>query len=773
MPKETDEKKIAAIHCALCGKPDVMMKRHFTPKDGEYLCSKHPTYEDNTPMNPDDALTEYKRLYPNMQTISPSALEAWRKKQEEKLTEESTKVAMSTTADKSDTKTTAAHSHHVGVTEYRTERVAVNEVLGLPTEHLCNALGKPIVTEVFINRPFPEFVPEVKESYVFNDIELIKDTLMMFTTGMPGYLWGHAGTGKAQPIDTIIPTPDGMKRFGDLRVGDKVFGSDGKPTSVVGIFPQGIKPMFRVIFRDGASTRACKEHLWTTLPTHEYKRGYKQKPMVRTTQEMLDAGIKHATGHKFKIPLVEAVEWPEKEHFIHPYILGVMIGDGGLLGTTPVISLGAGDLDIKSRVDSLLPEGIETGGVRVTSKNGRQFSITDNTIFHGNRIKKEIVRLGLNVYSGNKFIPEQYLFDSRENRLELLRGLMDTDGTCRSNRTGFSTTSRKLAEGIKFLVQSLGGTVIVKEYEKAKHKSGYYAEINVKTLFSPFHSTRKLVEWSPSKKNPPSRFITSIDADGEAECMCIKVAAEDSLYVTEEFIVTHNTTLPTQIAARLGRPLIRSQHTASTEESHITGQILAKDGRTYFEPGLLTLAMKHGFIYLADEYDFAYPQILSLYQPVLEGEPLILKEATPEWRKTTRHKHFAFVATGNTNGSGDETGLYQGTNQQNAANYSRFALVSKVEYMPEAQEILILVSHGIPEQMAKNLVKFAKRCRDAYEAHEVSQPIGPRELLNAGIVGVMRNDPVLGLQKSYINKLPSASAVATGEFAQRIFGKAA
>ncbi|WP_053067884.1 AAA family ATPase [Xenorhabdus khoisanae] len=428
MSKEADEKKIAAIHCALCGKPDVMMKRHFTPKDGVYLCSKHPINEDDTPMSPDDALAEYKRLYPNMQTISPSALDAWRKKQEEKLAEESTKVTMSTTTSESDAKITPIHGH-VGVTEYRTERVAINEVLGLPAERLCNALGKPIVTDVFINRPFPEFVPEAKDSYVFNDIELIKDVLMMFTTGMPGYLWGHAGTGKSS--------------------------------------------------------------------------------------------------------------------------------------------------------------------------------------------------------------------------------------------------------------------------------------------------------------------------------------------------------LPTQIAARLGRPLIRSQHTASTEESHITGQILAKDGRTYFEPGLLTLAMKHGFIYLADEYDFAYPQILSLYQPVLEGEPLILKEATPEWRKTTRHKHFAFVATGNTNGSGDETGLYQGTNQQNAANYSRFALVSKVEYMPEAQEITILVSHGIPEQMAKNLVKFAKRCRDAYESHEVSQPIGPRELLNAGIVGVMRNDPVLGLQKSYINKLPSASAVATCEFAQRIFGKTA
>ncbi|UNH40932.1 AAA family ATPase [Moellerella wisconsensis] len=233
---------------------------------------------------------------------------------------------------------------------------------------------------------------------------------------------------------------------------------------------------------------------------------------------------------------------------------------------------------------------------------------------------------------------------------------------------------------------------------------------------------------------------------------------------------TGKSSLPTQIAARLNRPIIRSQHTASTEESHITGQILAKDGRTYFEAGLLTLAMKHGWIYLADEYDFAYPQILSLYQPVLEGEPLVLKEATPEWRRTIKHKHFAFVATGNTNGSGDETGLYQGTNQQNAANFSRFAIVSKVEYMPIDQEKAILMSYDIPEGFANKLVQFAKRARDAYDSHEISQPIGPRELLNAGLVGVMRGDPLLGIKKAYINKLPSAAAAAVTEFAQRIFG---
>lgn len=232
---------------------------------------------------------------------------------------------------------------------------------------------------------------------------------------------------------------------------------------------------------------------------------------------------------------------------------------------------------------------------------------------------------------------------------------------------------------------------------------------------------------------------------------------------------TGKTSLPTQLCALMNRPVVRSQHTASTEEAHITGQILARDGSTYFEPGLLSLAMRNGWVYLADEYDFAFPQILGIYQPVLEGEPLVLKEATPEWRRVSPHKRFAFIGTGNTNGSGDETGLYQGTNLQNAANFSRFGIVSHVQYMSEQAEINMLVEFGINDEYAKKLVKFAKLIREGYDTHVISQPIGPRELLLSAKIGMMRADFSLGLSKAFINKLPSASASAATEIANRIF----
>lgn len=233
---------------------------------------------------------------------------------------------------------------------------------------------------------------------------------------------------------------------------------------------------------------------------------------------------------------------------------------------------------------------------------------------------------------------------------------------------------------------------------------------------------------------------------------------------------TGKSTLPTQICARLNRPIIRSQHTASTEESHICGQILVKSGATYFEPGLLASAMRNGWVYLADEYDFTYPQILGVYQPVLEGEPLIIKEATPEWRYVEPHKRFAFIGTGNTNGSGDETGLYQGTNIQNAANFSRFGIVSHVKYMSVEQERLMLEQMGLPKSHATMLVDFATRIRNGYEAGSISQPIGPRELRNAAMLGMAHHNFRKGVTKSFINKLPSTSALAATEMAQRVFG---
>lgn len=226
-----------------------------------------------------------------------------------------------------------------------------------------------------------------------------------------------------------------------------------------------------------------------------------------------------------------------------------------------------------------------------------------------------------------------------------------------------------------------------------------------------------------------------------------------------------------QIAARTGRPFIRIQHTANTEESHIVGMWTVKDGATVFELGPLALAMKHGWLYLADEYDFALPSVLSVYQAVLEGKALMIKEADAENRMIKPHPNFRFVATGNTNGSGDETGLYQGTNLQNSANYDRFGMVIEKKYMPKAQESIILQKRcGLIEADANKLVEFAGLVREAYDGQKISDTISPRTLINAATIGIKRGAFNVGIQLSFTNKLNRVDKETVEALAQRVFG---
>ena len=234
------------------------------------------------------------------------------------------------------------------------------------------------------------------------------------------------------------------------------------------------------------------------------------------------------------------------------------------------------------------------------------------------------------------------------------------------------------------------------------------------------------------------------------------------------------TTIIQQFCHYTNRPAIRVQHTVSTEEAHILGQYIVKDGETQFQLGPLPYAMKHGLVYIADEYDFALPAVIAAYQPVLEGEPLLIKDAPMDMRKIVPHENFRFVATGNTNGCGDETGLYQGTNIQNAAAYSRFAVTKHVEYMDADQEIMVVQSQaGVQKADAKRLVKIATRIRDEFRAGQLSMTISPRELINAAKLGIVKgSDWAAGLHLAYINRLGTTDREAVQQFVQREFGGA-
>ena len=230
------------------------------------------------------------------------------------------------------------------------------------------------------------------------------------------------------------------------------------------------------------------------------------------------------------------------------------------------------------------------------------------------------------------------------------------------------------------------------------------------------------------------------------------------------------TELVEQICARTNRPLLRVQHTVNTEEAQIVGQWTAKDGATVFEYGPLPMAMINGWTYLADEYDFAMPNVLATYQAVLEGKPLMIKEAPASQRIVKPHPNFRFFATGNTNGTGDETGLYQGVTIQNSANYDRFGIVLHKQYLSRDDEIKILTSNtNVNIKDAENLVDFARSVRDAFNAGKISDTISPRSLLAATKLGIMLASFSTGLKLAFMNKLSVTDKEACREYANRLF----
>lgn len=256
---------------------------------------------------------------------------------------------------------------------------------------------------------------------------------------------------------------------------------------------------------------------------------------------------------------------------------------------------------------------------------------------------------------------------------------------------------------------------------------------------------------------------------------------------------TGKTTLLAQVAARTRRPFMRVQHTINTEEAHILGQyvvrsrpveveeidqngnkhkVVKQDTVTEFQLGPLPLAMIEGMVYCADEYDFAMPSVVAVYQAVLEGKPLVIKDAPPEFRVIRPHPNFRFVATGNTNGVGDETGLYQGTIIQNAANYSRFPITEEVTYMdPKIEEGVLMAQASIEREDAAKLVKFAKEIRQSFADGKLSIPISPRELINAATLGIAFGaNWMVGLRLAFTNRLSRVDKKTAEEFAQRIFG---
>jgi phosphate starvation-inducible PhoH-like protein len=363
--------------------------------------------------------------------------------------------------------------------------------------------------------------------------------------------------GRAQPVTSSVLTPSGFRAIGSLKVGDVVIGSDGSPTAVTGVFPQGRKPVYRVSAQDGASTLCCANHLWTVSTPEDRRRG--KPPRVLETRDMIGR-LRSAHYHRFELPLVSRpVQFEDRAVLLDPYALGLLLGDGCItIATTP--SFSTADAELATALESAIP------GIKLHRKS--EFDYVLRRIEGGGRpgvitanpVTATLRELGLaGTRSSTTFVPAAYLFNSPSVRLALLQGLLDTDSGPvtkleRSCRIEYATTSEQLKDDVVFLVRSLGGVAYWRRSLADGRTPGrahgravgyrsdaYVLEIRLPEGVAPFRLRRKTEVYESIGGGRPRRFIERIEPEGERDTVCISVAAADSLYVTEDFLVTHNT----------------------------------------------------------------------------------------------------------------------------------------------------------------------------------------------------------------------------------------
>ena len=366
--------------------------------------------------------------------------------------------------------------------------------------------------------------------------------------GLGACLADDMGLGKAQPLDAPVLTPAGYRRMGELLVGDLVIGGDGHPTAIISVYPQGPKQIYRVTLSDGTDVECCAEHLWT-VTTGNWK-SRKSPSQTLRLGEIMERGIHDAAGNrKWEIPLVTApvVFAPrDTELPMPPYLMGALLGDGSFRNHH--VRFSSSDPEIIQRVSSEITQvSADLSLLKADADSERcDYRIFGKRAGAPNALIAIVHELGLmECYSHEKFIPRDYLTASSSERLELLHGLMDTDGYVqvarRSNAAIISTSSSQLADDIRFLAQSLGGTARIR-VKPTTHRDAYVLTLSLPSTVQPFWLTRKRDAFPNFRsKYAPTRRIESVEPSRVAEAQCIKVANADGLYLTDHFVVTHNT----------------------------------------------------------------------------------------------------------------------------------------------------------------------------------------------------------------------------------------
>lgn len=352
-----------------------------------------------------------------------------------------------------------------------------------------------------------------------------------FPKGKVVALAGEKGTGKGLLNGTKILTPDGNKTsIEDLKEGDMICNTYGGYSSVTGVFPQGKKEIYEMTFSDGSVVLCDSSHRWTTI--HWNTGNIK----TYSVDELIDIDVlryhkptersPQTSYSKFYIPDVSPIEFKEKPIPLDPYTLGAWLGDGCRCNSQI------------TNMDEEVWDNIPYD--KGMSQNGSSGKATTRTILG---ISKELHYLGLR--NGiDKFIPNEYLFNSVDIRTRLLQGLMDTDGyISESGMIEFSSSDRPLIDGMFKLVRSLGGVSKGIRTKKIKGYKDHYRLIFQLKDVKIFNIDRKLKRCREYEKVNGSRvYITGLKkTDDTNDTTCISVDSNDHLFLVDNYIPTHNT----------------------------------------------------------------------------------------------------------------------------------------------------------------------------------------------------------------------------------------
>jgi len=385
---------------------------------------------------------------------------------------------------------------------------------------------------------------------------------------------GEKNTGKALRNGTPVLTDNGFVPIEGLKKGDCIYGKQGQSEDVTGVHPQGVRHCYRFIFNDGTWVDSDKNHIWTIQTAEQmykeksghgaYNPTYKKWINATTFEIIKRYGVGRVKKIPPKFPSCRPVNLPEIKVPIDPYILGALLGDGSIISGSP--SFSSADQEIISYFKDagyiLKKDG--KYGIRISTQQEyikQNSRIRNGYIVNGFisnkqkapnhlRLKTQLQGLGLwGKGAKTKSVPSEYLFNSVKVRTEILKGLMDTDGSIdKKGWIEFSSISVQLANDVQFLVKSLGGraniskrqTFYYKDDLKIQGEDSYRVSIKIKGV-EIFKLPRKLKrQKDKTHKKTNKRRLVEIVYQGRYNATCVTTTAKDGLFIIKDFIVTHN-----------------------------------------------------------------------------------------------------------------------------------------------------------------------------------------------------------------------------------------